>query len=357
MLPEVRETATGWAVTFVEDPEEPPYITFAADFVEQVSWGLITTLTISSPLAQGQHLPNDVVLLDRVNLMKSRDLYEVARRLDQRLPAPRSARGQDWQSHLEAVAVLVHEQMAKPVAHIELQEQPLPDRQRFLVPGLLARGKSNVIFGPGGTGKSVLATRIAASVVSGVDLFGLEVENPGRVLYLDWEDDEGTMIGRLEEVCKGMGIKRVPFTYKRLAGRGAYERHHADVKLWLDQNPTSLVIFDSVAMAMSGSNEGAEGAIKFFSLLDQLPTTRLLIDHIASDDVKDDDKKKGPPKKPYGSVFKQNSARNMWAVTPWNDQYVSGITLTHTKTNVTKKMAPMDISVEWNDRYVSFTRI
>ena len=116
------------------------------------------------------------------------------------------------------------------------------------------------------------------------------------------------------------------------------------------QHPTALVIFDSVAMAMSGSStgDGAEGAIRFFGLLDQLPTTRLLIDHVASDDVKEDEKK-GPPKKPYGSVFKTNSARNLWAVTPWESDYSSGITLHHTKTNVMKRLPPMDVSVEWRD--------
>ena len=358
MQPQVRESATGWEVSFHEEDGMPPYLTFKADFVERTAWGLLTTLSVASPLAHQTPLPDGTIMVTRTNLMSARDRRDVAMRLSQKLEAPKSRRQQDWEAHMEVLAGAINYESSKPIPHMDLQEMPLPERQRFLIPGLLARDKTNVIFGPGGTGKSVLATRIAASVVSGVDLFDLDVLETGPVLYLDWEDDSGTMVQRLEQVCDGMGIKRVPFKYKRLAGRGSYERHHADVKFYLEKNPTALVIFDSVAMAMSGSSggDGAEGAIRFFGLLDQLPTTRLLIDHVASDDVKEDDKK-GPPKKPYGSVFKTNSARNMWAVTPWNEQYMSGITLTHTKTNVSRRHDTMDISVEWRDSRVTFQRV
>lgn len=358
MLPQIRDTPTGYEVAFSEEDGMQPYITFRADFVERMAWGVLTTLSVQSPLAVQSPLPDGTIMVTRINLMSARDRRDIAQRLDQKLQAPTSRRKQDWEAHLEVVAGAVNYEVGKPVPHVNLQDMPLPDRQRFLIPGLLAKDKTNVIFGPGGTGKSVLATRIAASVASGVEMLGLDVYETGEVLYLDWEDDSGTMVRRLDEVCEGMGIKRVPFHYKRLAGRGSYERHHADVKFYLEQNPTALVIFDSVAMAMSGSTggDGAEGAIRFFGLLDQLPTTRLLIDHIASDDIKEDDKK-GPPKKPYGSVFKTNSARNMWAVTPWTDTYMSGLTLTHTKTNVSRKHESIDVSVEWRDSHVTFQRV
>ena len=358
MQPQVRETATGYEVSFHEEDGMPPYLVLKADYVERTAWGLLTTLSVQSPLAHQSPLPDGTIMVTRTNLMSARDRRDVAMRLDQKLEAPKSRRKQDWEAHMEVLAGSVNYEASKPVPHMDLREMPLPNRQRFLIPGLLAKGKTNVIFGPGGTGKSVLATRIAASVISGVRFLDIDVDETGEVLYLDWEDDSDTMVKRLEEVCDGMGLHRVPFKYKRLAGRGSYERHHAEVKFYLEQNPTALVIFDSVAMAMSGGSggDGAEGAIRFFGLLDQLPTTRLLIDHVASDDVKEDDKKKGPPKKPYGSVFKTNSARNMWAVTPWNDQYMSGITMTHTKTNVSRKHPPIDVEVEWRDDYVRFIR-
>lgn len=354
MQPVLNNTATGYRITFAEDLSEPPYITFDCNFPEQTSWGLLTTVSVSSPLAV-QAMPGGVVLMDRINLLKQRDLFDVARRIDQKVPAPRSTQRQDWQAHLEAVAVMVHAEMSKPVPHANLASRPLPDKQRFLVPGLLAIGKTNVFFGPGGTGKSVLATRMAASIVSGADVFGLPVNGHGEVLYLDWEDDEDTMVRRLEEVCNGMGIKRVPLHYKSLRGRGAYERHHADVKFYLEEHPTALVIFDSTAMAMHGgtSGDGADGAIKFFQLLDQLQATRLLIDHVSSDDLKQDEKK--PTKKPYGSVFKTNAARNMWHVAPWKDDYLAGVTLSHTKTNVSKRHDDIELSVEWGDDFIDFT--
>ena len=57
MQPEVRDTSTGYEVSFTEEPGMPPYLTFKADFVERTAWGLLTTLSVQSPLAIQSPLP------------------------------------------------------------------------------------------------------------------------------------------------------------------------------------------------------------------------------------------------------------------------------------------------------------
>lgn len=357
MDPIISDIATGYEVAFAEEPGDEPYITFRCEHVEAISWGLLATVLVTSPLTTHGRHPGNAVLLDRVNLMKSRDRREMGIRLSQVLAAPTSSRQQDWERHLELIAVAISERMGQPIPQKDLQHEPLPDPQRFLVPGLLAEGKTNVLYGPGGTGKSLLAVRTAVSVESGIDLWGIPVRHTGPVLYLDWEDDADTMVERLELVCRGLGIKRIPFAYKSLVGRGAYERHHADVRFYLERNPTALVIFDSTALAMHGGSagDGADGALKFFSLISQLPATRLLIDHIASDDIKKDGDKGAA--KPYGSVFKVNAARNVWEVAPFDEQGVVGFTLRHRKSNVGPRLAPYDVAVTWRDDKVMFDAI
>lgn len=352
MLQRTREITNGYSVTFYDDEGEPPYITFDVTYIEPMSWGLMATVEVRTNIPSASRLPNNVLLVDRFNIMRSADREKVARRIDAMLPPPKSSGRQDWQHHLEHVSVIINSELTAPVPLTDLTERPMPGQHPFLVPHLLAKGKPNILYGPGGTGKSILACRIAGSIVSGVHLFGLPVSETGRVLYLDWEDDADVMVQRVEQVSVGMGLtNRFPLSYKCLRGRGPYERHHADVKGFISENDVRLVIFDSTAMAMHGSTagDGADGAIKFFNLMNQLGTTSLLIDHIASDDVKAE---QGTPK-PYGSVFKVNAARNMWEASVWG----TGITLRHRKSNVGPRLTrEINIEVKWEDHQVTFSR-
>lgn len=346
-----RQIANGYSIGFQDDQGDPPYITFDVTYIEQMSWGLMANVEVKTTIPSETRLPGGVLLMDRFNIMRSSDREKVAKRIDALLPPPKSTGRLDWQHHLEHVAVIVNTELTKPVSAIDLTDMDLPQRQKFVIPGLLAKGKANILYGPGGTGKSVLAARIAGSVDTGIDFLDLQVTESGPVLYLDWEDDAGVMVQRVEHLSVGMGMTgRFRLMYKCLRGRGPYERHHADVRTMVKDDGIALVIFDSTAMAMHGgtSGEGADAAIKFFDLVNQLDTTALLIDHIASDDVKSGD----GAAKPYGSVFKVNAARNMWEASPW----AYGLTLRHRKSNVGPRYNDIDVRVGWEDHQVTFDR-
>lgn len=353
--PTVRETATGYRVTFTDDVGEPPFLTLDCDYLERATWGLLTSLTVRTNVPTARRLPDGVVLIDRINLLKGRDLKDVAFRTGQLIDGSGRS-SQDWLRYLETAAVLINAELQAPIPAQELVDAPLPKLQRFLIEGLLAQNKANILYGPGGTGKSVLAVRIAAALHYDEELFGLRVREHGRTLYLDWEDDSDTMIDRLEKVCQGMGVARFPFAYKSLHGKGPYERHHADVKEYLKANrDIKLVIFDSTAMALHGSTNGdtADGVIKLYALVGQLPVTALLLDHVAGDDIKT--APTAGAAKPYGSIFKVNSARNVWEVKPWNaDNSGSGFDMKHRKTNVSKRHRDIRVSLRWDDFEVIF---
>jgi hypothetical protein len=353
-----REITNGLRIDYFDDVGEPPYMTFEVTYIEAMAWGVMANVEVKTNIPAVTRLPNNVLLMDRFNLMRSADREKMAKRIDALLPPPKSAGRMDWQHHLEHVAVVVNGEMTKPVPLTDLMDRPMPRLQRFLVRSLLAEHKVNVLYGAGGTGKSVLAVRIAASVTTGIDFLGWEVDRPGEVLYLDWEDDPDTMVSRVEHISVGMGLtKRFHMFYKCLRGKGPYERHHADVKNLVRDKSLALVILDSTAMAMHGSTagDGAEGAIKFYELMAQLDTTVLLIDHLSSDDVKAGASEKGTPAaKPYGSVFKMNSARNVWEAQRTAKDV---ITLRHRKTNVASLDAPIDVQVTWSGHQVIFDRL
>jgi hypothetical protein len=162
------------------------------------------------------------------------------------------------------------------------------------------------------------------------------------------------MIHRVDMVSRGMGYgdARLPMLlYKGLRGRGSYERHHADVMNTLAVNTdVQLVVVDSTAMAMQGlPGDMAESAIHFYSLMNEIPVTVLLLDHIASDDVKRDD----GTAKPYGSVFKVNASRNMWEAQACE----GGVLLRHRKHNTGPRMDDLQLKVSWTPGSVNYRRI
>ena len=355
MDPSVVRTPNGYRIEFNDDPDLPAYLTLDCDNVESVGWGLISTVTVRTTITDARVVADSVLLIDRLNLQKPRERQDLARRISDLIPQAPSTVRMDWERHLEQAGIAIALQLRQAMPVTELKDRPLGDRQRFVIPGLLARGKANILYGPGGGGKSLVALRIGVSVSTGMDFMGMDVLYPGRVLYLDWEDDEDTITERLEHVCNGLRIPRVAMDYKSLRGRGPYERHHADVRFDVVSRGYELVIFDSTAMAMHGSSsgDGADGAIRFYGMLAELPTTSLLLDHISSDDVKAGS---GTPK-PYGSVFKLNSARNVWELLPWKKDALTGMTLRHRKTNVSRVMDDVDIKVDYEYDYVRFSHM
>ena len=355
MLHTLSEIPHGYQIGFAEDEGEGPYITFDVTYIDAAKgWGILATVEVRSLLPSARKFDTGgTVLLERMNLMKGQERERMARRIDGLIPPPKSSSHMDWEHHLEYIAVIINRELGRPIPTFSLHEMPSSERPKFLIDGLLAKMKTNILYGPGGTGKSLLALRIGGSVTTGEDCFGFRVLDTGNVLYLDWEDDATEMIDRLDRVSAGMGMTvRFPIAYKGLAGKGPYERHHADVRLFVKQKDVRLVVVDSTAMAMHGSisGDGADGAIKFFQLIDQLETTVLLIDHIASDDIKSGD----GAAKPYGSVFKLNSARNVWEVKPWKRNDLTGMTLKHRKTNVGKRHHDHELQVEWSEHAVAF---
>jgi RecA-family ATPase len=83
-----------------------------------------------------------------------------------------------------------------------LNGKPVPDRD-WLVPGLIPARNVTLLYGDGGTGKSLVALQLAASTAIGALFFGRPVDQ-GRVEFLTAEDSLDELHRRLVDVARSM---------------------------------------------------------------------------------------------------------------------------------------------------------
>ena len=87
----------------------------------------------------------------------------------------------------------------------EFSDHP-PPRREWLVHGWMPVGQPTLLYGDGGTGKSLLALQLCASVSLNVPWLGLGVKH-GRSMYFTAEDDEAELRRRLEKICISLDVR------------------------------------------------------------------------------------------------------------------------------------------------------
>lgn len=258
--------------------------------------------------------------------------------------------GIDWPEMLElfCMAVLTAESEGQPF--VRVGRQPARIAERYLVEPLLPLGKTTILFGDGGVGKSYLAVGMAVSVETGTEI--VPGFRPVRmpVLYLDWESDYADLDERVKAVCVGADIEPIEITYRRCIGPLRSQLEAVAQRVAADQ--TGLVIVDSVGMAMGTSSETAgdsnQGAIELFEALGELGAGRntgvtvLAIDHVSKEAAG----RETGAGKPYGSGYKAFLARSTWELRQGRDKDPDGtmhLGLYHRKANSSRELAPIGL--------------
>ena len=162
------------------------------------------------------------------------------------------------------------------IAAASLAAHPVPPR-RWIVDGFIPDRNVTLLAGDGGTGKSVLAMQLAASVATGRRWLGMTVA-AGRSLYLACEDDADECHRRLDAIAGGRLDEFDNFHLVALAGhdavfattRGAqiaptplFESFRATVA---NLRPT-LIVADTLADVFAGDEIARAHARQFVTLL------------------------------------------------------------------------------------------
>ncbi len=260
------------------------------------------------------------------NLSSDRARTERARILADRAGDPTL----DWPAMLEELChrVVQAERQGDPAVLLADVEVGTADEFIDVDPGVrLPIRHATVLFGDGGTGKSLLALHWAVRLTRQ----GL------RVLFADWELSAEEHRRRLGQLCDD---ERPAIWYARCERPMTHEVDRL-ARLCFEHQ-IDYLISDSVAFASDGPPEAAETAAAYFRAVRRLRIGSLNIAHTTKGD--------GGDAKPFGSVFWHNAARwtlNVKRSTGTGSSRVLDLGVYHRKANLGPLAAPIGYRMEF----------
>ena len=243
-----------------------------------------------------------------------------------------------------------------PVSSLHEQEAPA-----FVWDGLLPVGHVTLWGAHGGTGKSLMALMLAASVALGLPLFNVPTR-PGRVVFFSGEDDGPLLRHRLGFICERLGINPAdlegrlflvdatshdPVLYRQPSrGDGGTTPTYDALRAYVREVKPALLILDN-ASDVFGGNEIDRSAVRAFmrhaALLGRdVGAATLLLAHVDKGTSRGDRSKNTEGYS--GSTAWSNSARSRLFMARAED---GSITLEHQKANLGKLRQP--IRLYWPD--------
>lgn len=321
----------------------------------QVRWEhgtLYAVVSVRARLTGVRTSAGDVVTEQRVNLSSDRGRSDVAKACGERSPGLDI----DWRGFVEefAIRALAAEREGQPFETVG----QLPRRidPGFTFVPYIPRGMPVIFYGPGGAGKGYLVTALAVSHATGVEVIpGYAPRGRGNVLYLDWESDKWDIDDRVKRIAAGLGIEPPTLQYRECVQ--PFVDQIDDITREVHRGSIDFLVIDSSGMAMSSRREGGdanESTRAMFQAIRPLRITTALVDHVVGSETKAGSKSA----RPYGSVYKENLARNTYEVRPLapipGENGVQHVSIRHQKHNVSAALPTLGVAIEFEPGTVRF---
>lgn len=321
--------------------------------VKRRSDGIYGEIKVIANIA-GVKAIDGVMHMSRFNVSSSSARNSLAKLLASRAPGI----DVDWYDGIEALSqfVMLSESSGQPFLDVgdKMRESSMA---RYVLDPLVPANVSSLLYGPGGSGKSIIALAGAMSVQAGVEIIpGIMPSVTGNVLYLDWETDAPVINDRIMSIADGAGIKPPRITYRRCIKPLADEVE--DVANAVAERDIVFVVIDSAGMAMGTGGEygdANESTLRLFDAIRYINVTTQIIDHVSKQEIRSKGKVTGLL--PYGSVYKVNLARSAWEVrngTSETDELVR-LALLHTKSNDSRLLQQRGLEIDWRPHSIVFS--
>jgi hypothetical protein len=191
-----------------------------------------------------------------------------------------------------------------------------------------------LLYGMGGSLKSILAAHLAMYVAAGQGTWMGYHVNPTKVLYLDFELDWQVQGNRMYDIAAGIGLDSLPEGLFYLSAQDMDTRTAMQKALdTCAYQGIRLLVLDSVGWAIQGDSEASADVLTFLNNyvrpFEAEGIAPLLLDHVAKavKGVKPENQL------PFGSVYKFNKCRSVWQAKGDPDDAGVSVTLAHKKSN------------------------
>lgn len=334
--PTFREESTALVYTW-----ENPGICINIDHLHRNTQGLHCEITILSTEGGGQRPIHGPV---NYNMTSTSSRENLLRYLNKRWEI-------NWTEPLETLSRLcsAHLRAGEPI--VDLREYMQRPHAQWALAKLILDDQPTILFGPGGTGKSLISLAAMVSLDLGLTILGLSPTPGHHGIYLDWESTSYEHGGRYRQIMEGAGASAEEHEMLHLPCAGPLSDNATRIKQHIDTKGVTFAILDSAGYACGGEGpEKSDSVLRFFEAVRFLKIPTLIIAH---------DTKVGSRGMPFGSVYWHNAARSTWEI---KNQRVAGentlrVGLFHRKSNVSKLEKPLGFSIEFSEPEISFTAI
>lgn len=273
---------------------EPERAILELDMVRAERSGDVTaemTVTSTAPAIGG------VIHHARVNLVGTRSRQELARHLASRTQGITT----DWQTLVELACRETLRAFRAGAPAVLLRDVPprSDDDTGHALDPLALSALPTLIFGDGGSAKSMVALGAGAAIHTGRPFAGMTPDRPRRVGLLDWELDAQAHRDRLARM---FGEDAIPDVLYVPCARPLADDQDR-LRRIIGRHGLEFLVVDSIALGCDGPPEAAEVANRYLAALRELGLPALCVAHV---------NRQGDTDRPFGSAFWHNGFRLTW---------------------------------------------
>ena len=257
----------------------------------------------------------------------------------------------DWDVMLDYVIADIIRTLRQPPDVINIDDEPDNEAVTYTLKHILLKNQPNSIFCPGGMGKTTIAdlccVLLTHNIASAAGLLPGTGE-PINCLYMDYESDPETHRRYISAIEEGLHLEEhraIPY----ISCTKPFYQYVEHIRELVERYHIELLVIDSQMAATAGypSNMSeAQIASEYYNNLRDIGITSLSLDHSTKQDMLNG----GNNTTPYGSIVKYNRVRSLFEL-KMDDSFADSdhkeYALIHRKHNLTRKLPPMGISVDY----------